>query len=462
MNRLSHYNIYLEMKNGEGLLIQGMYGSFDVVEPDIYAALRRIREEQSGMVRDGRFPEDILAAMKRRGYITELDPDAEVEQFKKICGIISGKRKKGIELTIIPTYNCNFRCEYCFEGPLQERGGSMLAPVMSEELVDATFAALDKYIAAGYTSEALALFGGEPLLRKNYGIVRSICEKAAERKLKISCVTNGYDLDRYLELIKEFGFDGLQITIDGVGEGHNRRRFLAGGQGTFEKISENVGLALENGVNIVLRTNVNRKNLDEIKKLAEYYTKKGWTNYENFRFYFKSTHKCYELVENQYSDIELLGELGSVCAELGLGDSGEFVSSSYFGLKKMLRKMLKGKSFAPVSTTYCGSTNGMLVVDPFANLYPCWDIVGRDKLAVGKVDVANGEFVFNDQYDAWKNRTVEKIERCSRCPYALFCGGGCPAFARVEGGSIYSAYCDDFQRIFDGVAVEVCEEFLNA
>ncbi|WP_028520896.1 radical SAM/SPASM domain-containing protein [Ruminococcus flavefaciens] len=461
MYRLSSYNIYLAMKKGKFLLVQGMYGSFDVVDKAIYDSIIFCRDENNGAIIEERFDENVLVSLKKRGYITCLDQEEEHTKFKKISDIISTKKNNDLSLTIIPTYNCNFRCEYCFEKKIQDMGAKVLGSTMTPEIVDAVFRYVDKIKAEGRNLHDICFFGGEPFLKNNYKIVEYVCEKAAERDIRLSCITNGYDLEHYIELIKNNNFSSVQITLDGVGEAHDQRRFLAGGKGSFDKITENVELALKNGINIFLRTNVNKKNVSEIKKLIAYYCEKGWINYSNFNYYFKATHKCYELLENQYSDLELMGEIISACAENNIEFDRKHLNSQYFLISDSIRNMIKEHTFAAINNVYCRAGFNMFVVDPFKNIYACWDSAGEEHKIIGTIDTENAEFVFNDNYKRWSERNVGNIEKCSRCTYAFFCGGGCAAHANIVNGSIFTGLCDEFQEIFNKVAVDVCSEFVD-
>ena len=91
----------------------------------------------------------------------------------------------------------------------------------------------------------LTFFGGEPLL--NVPALMRIAEAchahAAARGIEqiVSIITNGLLLtpelvDRLLPL----GLTGVKVTLDGDRETHDRMRPLRGGQGTFDRIIENV------------------------------------------------------------------------------------------------------------------------------------------------------------------------------------------------------------------------------
>lgn len=444
-------------KNSEkNLIIQGVRGSFDIVDDSISEILEK--GERDSSVLDSISPEN-LEILSKRGYITELTEEEEYEIIKKVSHILNVTSRRNMCITIMPTYNCNFRCEYCFEQNLLSKGKEFLNEKISTEIVNAVFEQLKKYKEQGMRVGSVYLFGGEPLLRSNKEIVTYICEKCRQLEIPISCISNGYHLGEYIDLISEYKFVKVQITVDGIGEEHDKRRFLAGGQGTYDKIKANVSLALEKGINISLRTNVNKKNADAVKALIEEYKKEGWIGKANFHYYFKTNIRCYEQEdENSLTDVELMKQLAQYVGE----NTGRFqLNSIYSGLADGINYMLKNNSFAPLRSGFCGANTGMCTIDPFGNIYPCWSFLGEEEFRIGIVDIEKGEFVFTDEYKIWKERTVDRIDDCKKCRYMLFCGGGCAAQAKVMHNDMNKVYCDDFTKLFDEVAVDLCEEFLE-
>lgn len=456
--RVSKYNIYLSLKNNDFLLVQGIRGSFDVVDSSIAMCLQNNDQVTTTKETFG-FSDDIFQALLRRGYITDMSEVEEYELLQKISIAINEQKRKTLSITVLPTYNCNFRCEYCFERNLQNKGKKWLDARMSTTTVDSIFNQLKKYVEAGKHVDGIYLFGGEPLLRSNKDIVEYICSKSREMNLPIYCISNGYDLDSYIDLLVEYKFKYIQITIDGIEAEHDKRRYLAGGQGSFARIMKNVALALENGVNIVLRTNVNKKNINEMQRLVELYSSKGWIGMPNFKYYFKSTLRCYDAACDAYSDIELIKDLSK---ELGVSNHEVFQFNSIYGsLSDSLVYMIKNNGFAPLRSGYCGANVGMYTIDPFGDIYPCWDVLSEESERIGYVNNETDEFVFNENHDRWKCRTVDKIPDCKECPYLLFCGGGCAAQAKVMHNDINKVFCDGFQKVFDQVATEVCEKIIQ-
>jgi hypothetical protein len=149
----------------------------------------------------------------RKGFITEL---SEVDEFKfisKISRSINLRQKKNINLTVMITYNCYFRCEYCFERYLQAKPKEWLSQVINRDIVDASFAQLAKYRDDGYHLDAVGLLGGEPLLYKNRDIVEYICNKADELSIPKTCISNGYEIDKYMDIIKNTKLDRYKLLL---------------------------------------------------------------------------------------------------------------------------------------------------------------------------------------------------------------------------------------------------------
>ena len=91
----------------------------------------------------------------------------------------------------------------------------------------------------------LTFFGGEPLL--NLPVMYEVAERmwAATRERRVpmfvNIITNGLLLTpEVVDRMVPLGLNGIKITLDGDRDTHNRMRPLRGGQGTFDRIVENV------------------------------------------------------------------------------------------------------------------------------------------------------------------------------------------------------------------------------
>ena len=429
---------------GKKLLVNGLYGAMDVVEDETAAAVEKGGSDD--------LPADVRESLASRGHITRTSVEEELRDVE-LLGRIHARTEARITVApvILPTYNCNFRCPYCFERHRLSRGEEWLEASMKPEMVDAVFSALKRQREKGRIIEGCSLYGGEPFLKENKETVRNICEHAKEMGLKLSAITNGYDLEHYIDLLKEYEFRNLQITVDGVGSTNDRRRLHRDGVPTYEKIMGNIVLALESGLSISLRVNVNGENIGGIRELIEDIEKRGLNGYEKFSFYFKAVS------EDADSPVRVTEKM--VMDELlrtGIPVMEAFEKQSMYSMQySIIKKLVKKESLPGYSTAYCGSEKGMAVIAPDGKIYPCWDFVGIDEVAVGHTDIGTGSFVYYFNKAKWKLRTSDKMEPCRTCPYIFACRGGCAAEAEKEHGNCFRENCSGTREIFGFVASRV-------
>jgi uncharacterized protein len=173
--------------------------------------------------------------------------------------------QRHLELILLPTEKCNFRCTYCYEDfELGQMKGTTIEAI--KKLIIARLDGLDVL--------SISWFGGEPLMAKS--VMQEICEfaKAACEERRVifssSITTNAYGLDfaTFENLIK-LGITDYQISLDGDEPEHNNTRKLVSGRGTFEKIWCNL-LESKNhqgNFDILLRIHVHKDNLASIRRL---------------------------------------------------------------------------------------------------------------------------------------------------------------------------------------------------
>jgi uncharacterized protein len=193
---------------------------------------------------------------------------------------------KILELTILPTEQCNFRCVYCYEDFVSGR--------MKRKTIDSIKALLKKR-ASGLEHLRIGWFGGEPLLAKDIimeisSYAMSLAKEVPDLFFDSGMSTNGYLLTpntaKHLVMqgVKEF-----QITLDGPASYHDNVRSRRDGQGTFEKIWNNL-LELKCSsldFTINLRIHFSKDNIDIVTTLIND-LKEKFGNDNRFRFFFKS------------------------------------------------------------------------------------------------------------------------------------------------------------------------------
>ncbi len=133
------------------------------------------------------------------------------------------------------------------------------------------------------------------------------------------------------------------------------------------------------------------------------------------------------------------------------------ISCQDYGIRQSFKQALDGKGLLSFKPIFCGAQNRMLILDPYGDLYTCWEMVGLDRYKVGSYI---NQVEFNDErLSEWYDRNISNVPSCSKCKYAFFCGGGCAAHAFIKNnGNVNTSYCDEYPRIFHTVVPEIFEE----
>jgi uncharacterized protein len=181
----------------------------------------------------------------------------------QIARCISSRR---LELTLLPTEKCNFRCVYCYEDfelgrmpPEVVAGVKNLISRRADKLEELQF----------------SWFGGEPLLA--LPVVKDICAHAMAEAQRVGfgfnggVTTNAYLLTpSVLEDLVDLRQTFYQVSLDGAPADHDKTRIRADGAGTFARIWENMLAArgVDREFTIQFRVHMTPHNFESLKELA--------------------------------------------------------------------------------------------------------------------------------------------------------------------------------------------------
>ena len=171
-----------------------------------------------------------------------------------------------LDITILPTDSCNFRCVYCYESATNQH--------LSKENEESIIKFVNRN-AHKYKQIRLAWFGGEPLVRKGQvlRITKTINDICKSKGILFSArmTTNAYelDIDTFNELVRNRVL-AYQICIDGNRESHNKQRPHAINNDSYDKIIHNITEIARNAKSntflISLRTNIASETEDYIEE----------------------------------------------------------------------------------------------------------------------------------------------------------------------------------------------------
>jgi uncharacterized protein len=359
---------------------------------------------------DGRQSEvapQTLNSLLYGGFIVGEDID-EIEALETMYVQHRFNYKQAI-LTIAPTMACNFKCDYCFQG--QDKPHQ----TMGEDVQDAIVAMVDR-AAPKINQLGVTWYGGEPLLRVK--VIESLSDRMIERcdahgvSYSGSVVTNGYKLTPAVaESLHRRRVTWMQITLDGTPEYHDTRRYLLGGQGSFERIIDNlVAVVDEFPISYSIRVNIDARNHRDIHTLIDYLSDAGLGHKKNLNMYF--------------APIEALTEGCHVVKDVTMTKSG------YGQLEADLHRHgfeagLTQLPFPPRFHGTCGAVRpSSFVILPTGDLHKCWDTVSWPHKKIGTIfdteALRSSELMMR-----WLKWSPFENKTCRNCKILPNCAGAC-------------------------------------
>lgn len=347
----------------------------------------------------------ILLGFIKQGIIVDFN---ELDYIKATI-LKEYSKNDSIGLTIAVTSACNFNCPYCFEIHKSFKK-------MSEEIENKILNFI-KNLMNFYSCKKLHVtwYGGEPLLAIE--TIESLSKKIIEYintnnfNYTSSIITNGYLLNqKNIDILEKYKVNFCQITLDGLKEKHNSFRYLINGDGTFDKIIENL-YSIKTKMPISIRQNVNKDNEQDSEKLSSLIKNIKQKTGNNISFY-KAI-----MINNP-------GEFRK--ENINYLNNDELYPYFDNGIKKnFFSNLCNIRCTASSLTSYC--------IDEEGNLCKCWEDIGKIDRYIGTLDTFN---IF-DPINSASNKDIfikylNSIngldnKECKECIWLPYCCGGCPS-----------------------------------
>jgi uncharacterized protein len=257
----SRYNIRATAEDGRLVLWNTLSGKLTVFQPgDRVAVLDLLQPKGFTAPR-----KQVVDYLVERGHLVRKGVD-EFRQFQRLFGQ-QHYRTDALELILMPSEDCNFRCVYCYEDFSR---GTMI-PAVREGVKNLVRNRIEKL-----NRMSVSWFGGEPL----YGweaiedLAPFFVEMAEEHELPYGThmTTNGYLLTpEVADKLFAWRIRNFQITLDGLAEHHNHSRVARDGSPTFDRIFDNLkALARrEDNFRVLLRVNFDQTNAGGLSEFVD-------------------------------------------------------------------------------------------------------------------------------------------------------------------------------------------------
>ena len=365
-----------------------------------------------------------------------------------------------LEVTVLTTLQCNFACDYCIQGDHGDYNKH--AKKMSFDTARRTCEWVEQRLdEVNPETFMLRFFGGEPLL--NLPVLYEISERlwnmtrARGVKMSISIVTNGLLLTpEVVDRLEPFGLGGFKVTLDGDQAAHDRMRPLRGGQGTFDKIIENVR-QVAHRYPIAIGGNFDESTVDSFPALLDFLKEQDFADSlvkVSFKPVIREPAAAGGVIPPAAVDAGVIPltavdaggkPLGGACmTAAGAGHGASLCDTCGLADEKwsFLREETKKRGFYTPDGLQMGPCEihrlHSYTVDPDGSLYACPGFASDTHRSVGHIDgrtdpgrtAAARTF---DVVDAWR--------ACGDCSFIPVCAGGCSVAAESELGGIDKPSC---------------------
>jgi len=168
---------------------------------------------------------------------------------------------EGIQtLYVVPTFECQLGCGYCRITREQGRQeGRRLSPESAREAIDRVLGA-----ARSGARRTLVFFGGEPLLVPEtvFSAISHVRSGPESGNTDIMLQTNGLAIDACTAEFLAAQDVFVYLSMDGIGEVHDRHRRLANGAGSYEGTAAGYRNAKRHGCRVGISATLTKETAD--------------------------------------------------------------------------------------------------------------------------------------------------------------------------------------------------------
>jgi len=449
---------------GEVFLMNTLSDAQAIVTSDVAALLDRV-DRADATTLDDFDPDEIeaLEPLRENGFVVanRLSERRRLEEYFADVKTDAAE----LHVTVLTTLQCNFACGYCYQGDRDDynRFAERMTLETSARVAEWIENELDRVHPEKLT---LSYFGGEPLL--NLPVMYDLADRAWAATqargipMSISIITNGLLMTpEVVDRLKPRGLRSVKITLDGDRETHNRMRPLRGGQGTFDRILENVR-AIAGRVRVAIGGNFDESSVDSYPELLRFLREQDFAD-KLVKVNFKPVVRTDAPRPKGVLPLIPVGTdgnpLGGTCmSNVGTAGGSTCDTCSFLDDKlEFLRKETKRHGFPVPDGVHngpCHVHNGNAhTIGPDGSLYACPGFTGDLGLSTGHIDgrLDSHRAAARERFDL-----LSPWKACGDCAFIPVCAGGCVTASHTQLGDMNLPTCH--KPAFESALVSLAHE----
>lgn len=348
-------------------------------------------------------------------------------------------------IIIIPSFECNFRCKYCYLCNSTKQKSYKL----NVDFVSSFLSQLKGILPADYREVKIIWHGGEPLLwgidnyRKVFEFLR--CE-LSDLIIKNSIQSNlSLINDDYIDLFQQYDVK-LGFSFDGPKEINDVHRLSVNGMGSYDIIMEKLKLCRTHELNVGCVAVCSRKFIGNVKQIYNF------MNEQQLNFKLNPLFITGEAVNIK----DMYGVTAMEYANIMVELFDIMMNNNHSISEDNLLEM--GIAVATGATDHCqfgcNCQDHFLAIAPTGDVMPCGRFCDNDLLKYSYGNLHNESLAEIlpriKQSETYKRAEYIAQSGCAKCKWYSICHGGCLHDGFLASGDFRhkTFLCSAYQKIF--------------
>jgi uncharacterized protein len=427
-----------------------------IVSRDVSDFLDRLSVESPAVLTDEQ--RSVLDTLCENGFVVE-SREADRQNVRDFFHTVRESQDQ-LRVTVLTTLQCNFACDYCFQGDHGDynKHAAKMSPETAERVAQWAEERLETLKPESFV---LTFFGGEPLLNLPvmYFLAERMwasCDKRGVRML-VNIITNGLLLTpEVVDRLTPYGLAVVKITLDGDRDMHNKMRPLRGGQGTFDRIINNIR-KVAGKCKISIGGNFDEQSVDTYPALLDFLREQKFAD-QLSRVAFKPVIRAPRAAPpakapgSKFIGLTAVGNdtkpLNGTCMTSAGGGTSICDNCNFIDEKmSFLREETMKRGFTTVDGVHMGPCEihrkHAHTIGPDGALYACPGFTGDARMSSGHID---------GRQEPWRQKAASAFDalaawkQCDDCAFIPVCAGGCTVAAHTEIGDMNAPNCHNSPR----------------
>jgi uncharacterized protein len=446
----SMFNVRVPLEDNDVFLMNTFTDAQLIVSQDVADLLDRLDRDSAAWSAEER---EAISTLAENGFIVE-DGDADHRHLREFFHTVREGRDQ-LRMTVLTTLQCNFACDYCIQGDHGDYN-KHAAKMSLDTAAEVAAWAETRLTELGAETYVLTFFGGEPLLNLPvlYYLAErmwTFCEPRGVRML-VNIITNGLLLTPdVVDRLLPCGLNGVKITLDGDRDTHNQMRPLRGGQGTFDRIVNNIR-AVAGKCRIAIGGNFDSETVDSYPPLLDFLKQQDFAD-QLSKVAFKPVIRARQQAAAPAVAGSKFIPLTAVAADAkplngacmtSAGTATSACDSCHQLDEQMsfLREETKKRGFPTIDGVHMGPCEvhrrHAHTIGPDGSLYACPGFAGDARQSTGHIDGRDEPF---RSHAARQFEALAAWKECRGCAFIPVCAGGCSVAAYNELGDMHAPNC---------------------